>query len=209
MSLMTRDKGAPRAWASANSLARIEVAPVTERGEGIAHAHRLRLGQVRAQPVDLRLRRLQTLLQLAGLVLHLGVGGEQELDDDPDLLGRGKLRQVPAGLRQGDGVPLPGFDIAAHEVKDGAGLGVELRSRGFELRLRYGRRRRMLTQRQPDDDAEPNEAEDRKPDQPGLDRRKTRGEHAASRTRARPPAMPGRVVGPSAPHSEAKPLRSS
>ena len=121
----------------------VEIAPVAERGQGIAHPHLLRLGQVRAQLLDLRLRLLEALLQLAGLVLHLGIGGEQELDDDADLVGRGERRQVLARLRQRDGVALAGLEIGAHQVEDGRGLAVELQGRGLERGLWHGGRRRL------------------------------------------------------------------
>ena len=141
---------------------------------------------MRAQLVDLRFRLLEALLQLAGLVLHLGVGGEQELDDDADLVGGGELRQVLARLRQRDGVALAGVEIGTHQIEDGGRFAVELQGRGLERRLRHGGRggcRRVLPQGQPDDDAKADQAEGREADQPGLDRRETRGEHRVTRIR--------------------------
>jgi hypothetical protein len=159
-------------------------------------------------------------------VLHLGIGGEQELDDDADLVGRGERRQVLARLRQRDGVALAGVEIAAHQVQDCRCLAVELQGCGLERGLWHGGGggcRCVLPQGEPDDDAETDEAEGREPDQPGLDRRQTRGEHPATRTR--PPAALERALptpgdscslattaaileDPSAVHCKANPLRS-
>jgi hypothetical protein len=120
----------------------VEAAAVAQGGERVAHADFLRFGQMRAQVVDLRLRLLEALLQLASLVLHLGVLGEEELDDDTDLVRACRCGQVRSRLRERDGIALAGIQIRAHQLQDRGRLAVELqrgrRQLGFRCRIGHG-----------------------------------------------------------------------
>jgi hypothetical protein len=104
----------------------VEAAAVVERGQRIAHAELLRLGQVPAQLLDLRLRVLEVVLQVGSVTLHLLVLGDQELDHGAHLLGLGERGQMLVRLRQRLGVGVVGVHVGAHEAQDDGELLVEL-----------------------------------------------------------------------------------
>ena len=104
----------------------VEAAPVAERGERIAQSQFLRLGKVPAQLFDLRRGLLQVALKVGGIVLHLLVLGDQELDHRPHLVGLGEGMQVPVRLGERLGIAVVGVHVGAHEAQDDGQLAVEL-----------------------------------------------------------------------------------
>lgn len=79
----------------------IKAASIIELREGVAQAHRLRLGKGRRQPLDLALGGLEPGLEVGGLVLHTRILRNQKLDNDADLSGVARLgRRLSACAKQ-------------------------------------------------------------------------------------------------------------
>ena len=194
MSASTRDSGVPllpRVGQLACQ-AVVEAAAVAQGGERVAHADFLRFGQMRAQVVDLRLRLLEALLQLAGLVLHLGVLGEEELDDDTDLVRARRSGQVLSRLRERDGIALAGIqDSVRTSCRTAAAwlssCSAVVASLAVDAALAMAGRD-LARWSPPSEDAEPDQAEHDQADQARLGRYETRDQQRDTRPRHRPPA---------------------